>query len=739
MAFNRINVVIGVLAVVTAAAVAAGAGLHLKSEKGDRHRVGPVLGPKSGDVQSRLPRMQRPPISNTASVATTMTICPQPAANCQSPDTTAAITSDRLSGFVVAEDFTPQQGRSITQVCWRGAYWDFETPPGQECADVSTNSFDIAYYQHDPSSGIPGPELARFRQSHGELTVTGPVATGGTIAGGRAAEYEYTAAHNPVPVFAGDCYWIEISNQLSACSWLWEASVQGNGRSLQDGDGINPPSGYDHDDLTYDNMMFCLDVPLSDSNACLPAPPPNNICEAATSIAGDGSFAFDSFAATMTGPNHDACLASGYTEIDNDLWYCWTAGCDGTAVVWTCDLTEVDTKVAVYDGCQCPPTDAAILACNDDRCNVEEVPRQSLATFRAVAGQSYLVRLGTYPGAPGGTGTFSVGCSPPDRADCPGSGNCCDELGTGGPGCADEACCETVCICDPFCCEVEWAPECSTDGYQGYGCGAELLCLDSCAICGNAAAGDCCSANGTVGCSNAVCCEAVCAEDLFCCEVEWDENCATHGWNSQGTGALDLCPELCGTIVCPDGAVTLVDPPDGIIDARQPHSSVSAAERQGIDTIVVQAPAGAQYASCWRMCHTAGVDAASEVTSVITDGNGRLTLHLDRPLPPGATSKLVYLASSGSANVGSFVAHPGNVNGDEQANAADIETMIDCCLNGLCDPGGIPAERLYRCDIDRSGRITPADLLREIDVLNGADPFDTWLHTLLPGPADCPQ
>jgi hypothetical protein len=52
--------------------------------------------------------------------------------------------------------------------------------------------------------------------------------------------------------------------------------------------------------------------------------------------------------------------------------------------------TSHDTRLAVYDGCACPEG-AGILACNDDSCGL-----QSLVAFTAVAGQSYLVRIGSY-------------------------------------------------------------------------------------------------------------------------------------------------------------------------------------------------------------------------------------------------------------------------------------------------------------------------------------------------------
>ena len=46
--------------------------------------------------------------------------------------------------------------------------------------------------------------------------------------------------------------------------------------------------------------------------------------------------------------------------------------------------------------------------------------------------------------------------------------------------------------------------------------------------CGNPQAGSCCLAGCTTGCSDADCCQAVCAVDPFCCAVAWDATCASE-------------------------------------------------------------------------------------------------------------------------------------------------------------------------------------------------------------------
>jgi hypothetical protein len=81
-------------------------------------------------------------------------------------------------------------------------------------------------------------------------------------------------------------------------------------------------------------------------------------------------------------------------------------------------------------------------------------------------------------------------------------------------------------------------------GFSGVPCGSEYVVTLSCApckavgVCEDPNAGDCCVANGGVGCNDPECCTAVCAVDPFCCDVEWDGICADE--------ANQMC-EVCGT------------------------------------------------------------------------------------------------------------------------------------------------------------------------------------------------
>ncbi len=105
----------------------------------------------------------------------------------------------------------------------------------------------------------------------------------------------------------------------------------------------------------------------------------------------------------------------------------------------------------------------------------------------------------------------------------PGS-NCC--VPNGGLGCDDPECEAIVCGVDPFCCDTAWDSICADEAQQ--------LCGDLCAsvfcpqICGPGNPNGCCSPNGTPGCDDSDCCDAVCAIDPFCCDVAWDSICASE-------------------------------------------------------------------------------------------------------------------------------------------------------------------------------------------------------------------
>jgi hypothetical protein len=177
-------------------------------------------------------------------------------------------------------------------------------------------------------------------------------------------------------------------------------------------------------------------------------------------------------------------------------------------------------------------------------------------------------------------------------AQCPASGSCFVSHAT--PGCNDPDCCEVVCDIDPFCCDVAWDSICAGEAADACGCGApeagscfiqhntpwcndpeccDAVCaqdgfcctvqwddicggeaLSICAGCGGVSTGDCFEV-GISGCSDEACCKAVCAIDDYCCQINWDELCVIEAFENCtlcGEPTAGSCTESHGTPACDD-------------------------------------------------------------------------------------------------------------------------------------------------------------------------------------------
>ncbi len=147
---------------------------------------------------------------------------------------------------------------------------------------------------------------------------------------------------------------------------------------------------------------------LSVSEDVPPKAPPNDDCANAINLLVDQPSAFDNFFATTDGFPSVVCDFLGQADISKDVWFDFTPDVDGTFQVSLCG-SFFDTKLAVYNGCDCP-TPGNPIVCNDDFCDI-----QSQVSFDGVAGQCYKIRAGSVPGDPGGPGVIEViqtaGCS----------------------------------------------------------------------------------------------------------------------------------------------------------------------------------------------------------------------------------------------------------------------------------------------------------------------------------------
>ncbi|MHC4908742.1 MAG: M12 family metallo-peptidase [Planctomycetota bacterium] len=136
--------------------------------------------------------------------------------------------------------------------------------------------------------------------------------------------------------------------------------------------------------VSFRNSRWCL------TNVCTPS---NDDCSDAESVS-TGTTSFSNENATTDGPSDNLCSANGSAQVENDVWYVWTAECDGIVNVDLCTSTY-DTRLAIYEG-GCPSGVNQAIACNDNFCG-----DGSGVEFESIGGVDYLIRIGGTNGAEG--------------------------------------------------------------------------------------------------------------------------------------------------------------------------------------------------------------------------------------------------------------------------------------------------------------------------------------------------
>jgi hypothetical protein len=134
--------------------------------------------------------------------------------------------------------------------------------------------------------------------------------------------------------------------------------------------------------------------------------PPNDSCASPTVITGEGNFAYDNRNATTDGSVPTGCVSSS----SRDVWFSWTAPCDGSFTIQTCGLSVADTVLSIHADCVTAP-----IVCNDDACGTPVI--LSSLTLSATASTTYLIRIAHFTfNAAGEAGSFSINRTP---SPCP--------------------------------------------------------------------------------------------------------------------------------------------------------------------------------------------------------------------------------------------------------------------------------------------------------------------------------
>ncbi|MHC4496212.1 MAG: GEVED domain-containing protein [Planctomycetota bacterium] len=129
-----------------------------------------------------------------------------------------------------------------------------------------------------------------------------------------------------------------------------------------------------------------------DTQACQPA---NDNCSKAEPVGNVKEQPFDTSCATFDGQGH--CMSSP------NIWYRYIASGTGQVTISLAGST-FDTMLAVYDGTDCPPSQADTVECNDDFGN----SLASQIAFQAIAGREYLIEIGGYNTDEIGVGLLSI-------------------------------------------------------------------------------------------------------------------------------------------------------------------------------------------------------------------------------------------------------------------------------------------------------------------------------------------
>ena len=179
----------------------------------------------------------------------------------------------------------------------------------------------------------------------------------------------------------------------------------------------------------------------------------NDDCADATSVV-PGTYDFSTLGATTDGPDQPGSPCDQFEEsnVNNDVWFEYTATCDGAATFSTCGTADFDTRIAVYPGGQCPPSAESLIVCNDDFGDCAGFTSQ--LEWLVTEGSTYLLRIGGYDSSESGEGSFEL------TEECGGTvGECIAE----NPYSDDDPCMLAVIAGDDYCCETEWDEFCEAD------------------------------------------------------------------------------------------------------------------------------------------------------------------------------------------------------------------------------------------------------------------------------------
>jgi hypothetical protein len=155
-------------------------------------------------------------------------------------------------------------------------------------------------------------------------------------------------------------------------------------------------------------LVSCV-LALGAANTAFAAAPANDDCQNATPVVDVNDLPFDTTEATFDGPGF-------FIQEGPNVWYCYTASCDGCATV-SLQGSSFDTKLAAYYGCSCDLKMGNLIGGNNDFRGI-----QSKFTFPVLAGHKYLIEVGGVDHFHAGKGFITITCD--KNASSPSNDRC---------------------------------------------------------------------------------------------------------------------------------------------------------------------------------------------------------------------------------------------------------------------------------------------------------------------------
>ena len=200
------------------------------------------------------------------------------------------------------------------------------------------------------------------------------------------------------------------------------------------------------------------------------------------------------------------------------------------------------------------------------------------------------------------------------------------------------------------------------------------------------------------------------------CMVDVWAICEPPGGEFLGPGTSCAAPNVCLATGCEFAAADPTFPPNCAIDARQP-AEPNGDHLAGWDSMTIN------FAS---EC-TPGLDDLSilqtpegptPIVIVSVDQLDAYTMGVNFSRKISLQRWTCVIFAGQEFCIGHL---PGDANGDGTSGLGDVYEMLDN-LNGRREP----PMAMWQCDLDRSGFCKPADILRAVDLLNGASTYAPW-------------